>query len=164
MKKDGTSSDAAAFAVVLMVLVAIVGLIIGLASKSRRPRHVKQKIEKLKGGRYAYKDKKGHWWIYALKRTGKALADADIEIPDVESPHTWVSSSGSARLPVGGSWAKGEEPQPEEVEAELEASVEMDSEGGPEADSDGGADADSGDSGGADGGDGGGGDGGGGGD
>lgn len=157
MEKDGSSGAVGTF----LVLVAVVVGIVGLASIPHRPRHVKQKIEKLKGGRYAYKDKQGHWWIYALKRTGKALADADIAIPDGEFPQTWVSSSGSTRLPGGGVWAKGEQPEPEEVEAELDASLEMDAEGGPEADTDGGADADSGDSGGADGGDGGGGDGGG---
>jgi uncharacterized membrane protein YgcG len=154
--------------IIATLIILVVGLCVVAANSPHHARHYKHTVEKLKGGRYAYKDHKGQWWIYQLKAVGKALADVDV--PDIDFPQPWTTSTGSVRLPMGGTWVKGVQPEPEEIEGELEAAIEETAEG-PEADTaDSMGDADSagdgsdaGDAGGGDGGDGGGGDGGGGG-
>ena len=102
----------------------------------------KHKVEKLKGGRYAYKDHKGQWWIYQLKAIGKAMADVDINLPDEDFAQPF-SAGGSICLPLGGTWVKGMEPTSDEIEGEFEAGIEESTEG-PEADTaDSAADSDS---------------------
>jgi uncharacterized membrane protein YgcG len=161
---------------VIGVILLFVGLIgVAVTSSPNHHRHYKHQVLKLKGGRYAYKNHKGEWWMYTLKAVKKAASEIDIPdiaLPDSDFAQPWATNSGSIRLPVGGTWTKCNEPPQEEIETELEASIEETAEG-PEADSaDSGADADSAGDGsdagadgadGGDGGDGGGGDGGGGG-